>query len=359
MPSLSRLILRVVNSSIFLFLFLTACATQTRIVEPQSRHEKKIEKILTDDNNGDRVEAPAEVVTKNVDVDIAPESAQEMDPRVPFFAVWIDSYGFDAYSALAFLQELEKSGHKPVKVVGSGLGCWVAQSWALTNSGNRAEWQASKWNDWQNIRSGFLGRITGTTQSRFEESILKLLGIRSWSQFQVTTDCPVIKNQSPYVLESGVKQNPETAFWISLQLALFGASDEQLARNGYFSGSLGGAPTSDELFELSRDLRNSSDKRFAGWIVLSTRPKLKMALKENLLRTTLPGRSMEWPSFLRSQISADPVANVKVISLSPAGEFTGEDLIKTENRRRFLLQGRKTAKSLLQQGEIRNFLGTP
>lgn len=287
-----------------------------------------------------------------------PESVGSADPRKPVFAVWIDSYGVDALAALGTLQELDKGGFKPSKIMGTGLGCWIAQSWSFANHPNQAEWQALKWNDWKSLGGSFFGRLTGSRSAHFEDNVLKLATFKNWEQLSIPTDCPVLPLAPPFHLRSARDLKPETAFWISLQLEVFGLSESQLSASEFFAGSLAGAPNADELAEFTQDLKLTSEQRFVGWLVLSTRGIfVEESNATKPVRVLLTGRDLNWPHEVKSLVEGEAPYRVLKMDLTHGAKRHAADLILPENRRRFLLEGRKMGLQVLQDPDFQTFIG--
>ena len=270
--------------------------------------------------------------------------------------VWIDGAGFDATAALGFLQELEKQGIKPSKVVGTGFGCWVALSWAFSNSGNRAEWQTFKWSNFDLLkREGLLGKLTGGAglQSRFEGEVVKLFPNKNFSGLSVPADCPVVSSKTPYTFESGHNIDIPALLWLQLQAPVLGAPDAELGKSGFYSGLLGGLPYEAELDAFSKDVpHDASGGVFGAWLVLRTRGSKDRSGEQNWSRG-LSGRTDE--SFGVAGRTKNGVTWT-VVNLDDAGGHGFDEISKPENRRRWLLEGRKRAQQMLQKNEIKNFL---
>jgi hypothetical protein len=299
-------------------------------------------------------------------VELPPEVQEESLPeQKPFqteassFAVYIDGAGFDAIAALGFMQELEKAGYRPVKVAGTGFGCWVALSWALENRGTRAEWQTFKWDDFSVVEEkGLLGRLQGISarRRRTEDEIRRFLTASSFGDFSIPVDCPVVSNRLPFELESGRSLGPVTAFWQELQIPSLGAPEAEALQLPMLSGAVAGTPYPSELEDLSRDVYSKETARhFAGWLVLRTRTSWDR------------GGSSKWNQILVERAKGNAAANGitpggvswMVLNIADKPQRAVAEIRKAGNRRRWLLQGRAKAKALLQRLELKNFLGTP
>lgn len=260
-------------------------------------------------------------------------------PPPKTFAVWIDSAGFDAFAALGFLQEFEKSGRKPVKIVGTGFGCWVALSWALENSGNRAEWQAMKWVSWDSLPRGLLGKLTTRAHRNFEEETSRLFPKNRFGDLALPVDCPVVSN---YALTSSSEISITETLWRQLNVPVLGVTPP--AETGPSSGLSGGVPFPHELEALGRDMA-AKDPNFGGWIVLRTR--------------TLGERAGEtgWSDILarRGEAVLPPAGRMAdgkswiVIDLATNAQRQSSDIMKPEKRREYLLEGRRIGTDYLSK----------
>lgn len=268
------------------------------------------------------------------------------------FAVWIDGYGLESLAALGFLQELEKTGFKPRKIVGGGFGCWVALSWALENNGNRAEWQAFKWTNWDSVgKNGLLGRLTSRSgHQKFDDEIRRLLPAKGLGDFKIPVDCPVYEKKYPYRLYSGRVLSLESLLWHQFQLPAIGP-DPDTPELQYYSAALAGGPLPRELDEMSQDL-SGGDGEFGGWIILRTRaPNDRGALQNwvNLLGSR-QDQYMASGGFSPSGLS------FVVLDLSDGPGRPAAQIKEFDRRRRWLLEGRKRAQLVLRSDEIKKFL---
>lgn len=267
------------------------------------------------------------------------------------FGVWIDGVGLESMAALGFLQELEKSSYKPRKIVGVGFGCWVALSWALQNNGNQAEWQAFKWTDWNAIGSGrgLLGRLTSGGRNGFEAEVRRLLPAKNVADFKLPVDCPLFEKKPPFKTVSGRSMPLANMLWAQFQLPTLGI-DPDASESEFYSGALGPGPLPRELDEMARDI--SGDDDFGGWIVLRTRAPGDRSPKQN------------WPNLMSSR--ADQLmlssgitpqsSSYVVLDLSDGNGRSPEQTKNFENRRRWILEGRRRANIVLKGDAFKKFL---
>ncbi len=266
------------------------------------------------------------------------------------FAVWIDGYGLESIAALGFLQELEKAGFKPRKIVGGGFGCWVALSWALENNGNQAEWQAFKWTSWDTVgRSGLLGRLTlREGHQRFDAELTRLLPAKSFADFKIPADCPIYEKKYPYRFLSGRALGLSDLLWHQFQLPVVGP-DPDAPELQYYSAALAGTPLPRELDEMSRDISGSD---FGGWVILRTRsPNDRGALQNwiNLVGTR-QDQNLASGGFSPAGLS------FVVLDLSDGSSRPPTQTKDFERRRRWLLEGRRRAQVVLHSNEMKKFL---
>jgi len=338
------------------FIFVSCAQHPTKNQKPQTENSIPVPATPAGDSEQSTSSTPPPSTPEDLvsrDIPINSET-QISDSKKKIFAVWIDSLGLDSFAALGFLQELSKKGIKPVKIVGSGMGCWIAQSWALAGSANRAEWQAMKWNDWKSLSPSLIGRWTGSPSESFENGIHKLISVKSWDAFKVKVDCAVLPKSPPFHFTSAYELKPEFAFWISMQQESLGISESQVGLFSFYSGALGGAPSADELESFTGDLNLSPDETFAGWMILSSRGIF--VEDENAkfpVRLLLSGRDLQWPSEHKFGQMKVPVT---VVNLAGPAKRNTAMISSPENRRRFLLEGRKIAPTILQSNAFIEFL---
>jgi hypothetical protein len=257
--------------------------------------------------------------------------------------IWIDAAGVEAYAGLGFLQSLEKSEKiKVSKVVGTGLGCWIAVSWALEASNNRAEWQATKLSGWDMLGRGgsFLNRISGghSDYSKFKSEMGRMFPAAEFRALAREADCPLMNAQSG-VLESGRSIGIHKALWGQLNTPLLGAKEE-LASVGQFPGILAIRPRLRELDDLSRLDKSSGEVQ--AWIVLSLDSLQILADEREPLRDTLIRRWVD-----ASQGAAVSPEGRPVFLTVPAFDVNVKTARDFSQRRVFLLQGRKHAERFL------------
>jgi hypothetical protein len=279
------------------------------------------------------------------------------EPKLPkSFAVWIDGVGFESLAALGFLQELEKRGLKPVKVVGTGFGCWVAASWALSNNGNQAEWQAFKWAHFDALpKKGLLSRLTGAVgvQAKIEAQVTQLLPLKNLASASMPVDCPLLEASSPYSLRSGAGFAPPALIWHQLLSPGLGIQEGELLKDAWFSGALAGAPQALELEEFSRDIKRDAPG-FGGWLVLRTRTSAERS-SQNPLSQALASRADR--SLPLSGQSPGQVAWVSV-DLSGGVTRSSDDLRNPQLRRKWLLEGRKMGSQFATGDQVRTLTET-
>jgi hypothetical protein len=259
--------------------------------------------------------------------------------------VWIDGAGVESFTALGFLQGLEKSHKVKIsKVVGTGLGCWIALSWSLERSTNRAEWQATKLSSWDAMgRSGtLLSRLsTGRPDfSKFKNEISRLLPVQEFRGLSQESDCPVL-NARTGALESSRSLGIYKSLWIQLTTPLLGY-EEELESAATVSGVLGLRPKLRELDEFST--LESGHQEVQAWIVLSLNSMSILTDKRDPIRDTLLKRFMDG-----SQGGAVTPEGRPVLVSMPALDLNMKVSRDFAQRRSFLLQGRKYAERFLSQ----------
>ncbi len=299
---------------------------------------------------------PGEVIpskTEEVPADLKPSLPSN---RKKTFAFWIDGAGLESVAAIGFLQEFEKAGIKPRKIVGGGFGCWVALSWALDNNGNRAEWQAFKWTSWDEVGpNSLLGRLTSRTgHQKFSLELRRLLPVKDLNAFKIPVDCPLYEKKYPYRMFSGRSTDFSTMLWNQFQLPLIG-NDPDAQESAYYSAGLAGGPMPRELDEMARDIPSDPESDFGGWIILRTRGPNDRGASQNWIN--LVGVRQD-QFFASGGFSPSGLAFV-VMDLSDGAERPALDARKFENRRRWLLEGRRRAQLVLQSDELKKFLQPP
>jgi hypothetical protein len=269
-------------------------------------------------------------------------SAEKKLPPVSV-GVWIDAAGVEAFSALGFLQGLEKSEKiKVSKVAGTGLGCWIAVSWALENSNNRAEWQATKLSSWEAMGRGgsLLTRISGgrADYSKFKSEMSRLLTIPEFNSLARDADCPLL-NARTGVLETARPLGIYRALWAQMATPLIGL-EEELETTNQFSGVLGVRPRPRELDDYSHLDKSRSDVQ--AWVVLSLDSMRILSDEREPLRDALMRRFVD----MTQGASVSPEGRPIYVSV-PAFDLTVKSARDFTQRRNFLLQGRKHAERFL------------
>lgn len=328
-------------------LTLTACATKPPVA-PAHENPSLI-----------RTEAPSEPAPGQPapeTSDVLPPSAgptQDLPQDAPVapaevvapkqFAVWIDGAGLEAMAALGFLQELERAGHKPVKIVGTGFGCWIAVSWALENSGNRAEWQSFKWNSWDRLpRGGLLGKLRRQSARRgFEDDVGRFLTAKSFGDLAAPADCPLVMAKRPEQLTTGRGVSIATNLWFQLQSPALGVEKSE---DEAFSGLAAGSPVPSELDAFSREFQKEGSD-FGGWIVLRTRTSAERSGFSEW-STVLAARS-DSTLGVEGAFGSGGKYRWRVIDLGAGSRRQVSDVGRFERRREWLLQGRQAGSAFL------------
>lgn len=341
-------------SALTLLLLTTACATQSaRRNSPTSKEGVAIYSPLPPALSKSPTE-PLQEVTSPSGTDSNRIEGSATVVRKKNFGIWIDGVGLESVAALGFLQELEKAGYKAKKVVGVGFGCWVALSWALQNNGNQAEWQAFKWTDWKTLGGsrGLLGRLTSTGgKSQFETEVRRLLPAKDLAGFKLPVDCPLFEKKAPYRFFSGRSTDLVNMLWSQFQLPALGL-DPDAADSDFYSGALGTGPLPRELDDLARDIPGEPGADFAGWIVLRTRGLQDRSSRESWVNLLSSRADQLLPSAGLTPLAATYV----VLDLSDGMNRAADQTKNFENRRRWLLEGRRRAGIVLKGDEFKKFL---
>jgi|GEM_PF-29017 len=291
-------------------------------------------------------EAPAEALENPGEVapqDLSPEEiAVESPAAVPSksFGVWIDAAGLDAFTALGFLQELDKAGRKPTRVVGTGFGCWIALSWALENNANRAEWQAFKWSTWNHVpKAGLLGRLTArASRAALEQEVARLLPAKSWSELALPADCPLYLSRAPGHFVSARSRPIAEMAALQFQIPALGAPSVP-AGSDEWPGLAGGTPGAAEFDALSGEE--------GSWIVLRTR-----TAEDRVGPSPWKEQVEARPDVVPARANTPEGRRVRVIDLADAASRPTSEIASFENRRRWLLEGRQRASRALSEGTL-------
>lgn len=323
-----------------LVLGLASCASG-----PRSAAGPRAE--ATTEAPAENIETPAEVSAQDLAAEPMPTPAPMPTPLASkTFGVWIDGAGLDAFAALGFLQELEKAGRKPDRVVGTGFGCWIALAWALENNGNRAEWQASKWQSWKHLpTAGLLGRLTaGASRKSLEQEVARLLSPKAWTDFALTVDCPIYVAARNSLVTGRDKPLAEVVA-LQFQIPALGAASPG-ADVEEWPGLVAGPPTPSELDSLAGGE--------GSWIILRTRTSAdregrgpwrdKLTPRSDALPA--PGLTPEGRRFRTFELAAPP-------------DRPSAEIASFEKRRRWLLEGRHYASKVLSDHTLDDSPPTP
>ena len=292
-----------------------------------------------------------------VEAPVVSETSQPPVAKARRFAIWIDGAGYDAIMALGFLQELERQGIMPSKIVGTGFGCWVALAWALENNGNQAEWQTFKWTQWDLLKpEGILGKLSGSGSSlkKVAAQIEKMFPLESFSKTKIPVDCPLVESEAPFRVVSARSMKPSLVLSYQMHIPALGAQESSMVDgdSSLYSGIILGQPTGKELVQFSKDASDGAADESLGWIILRTRSTKSRA-----------GPST-WSELLASR-SESQNENMGTLGnqaawfrhdLSAVTQTDNAELVKPDTRRRYLLGGRKDAERLLKQDSLKNFL---
>jgi len=269
----------------------------------------------------------------------------EKPKKEVYYAVWIDSLAYDSFRALGFLQEMEKAGMKPLLVVGTGMGCWQAMSWALDDGGNRAEWQSMKWDRFEGIVQNWKDKLSFVdSKNRFVDYMDRILSTRKLTDYSLPFDCPLISAQENSSLVSGTFLSPSNLLWQQMQMRfLNGQSKAQ--KNLWFSGVLAGGPSTKEFDYFSEQLSQKNKEEsnpIVLWLYLRTYQSSHFVGPYQEL-TYLLRRSMKNRSQKTEQNSL-----VVPLSMATRSRASIDQVKNASQRRRFLLEGRQQAKTFLK-----------
>jgi hypothetical protein len=258
-------------------------------------------------------------------------------------AVWIDGAGYDAIESLGFLQTLEKAGIEPALVVGTGFGCWVALSWAIDGSANRAEWQSFKWDNWHSLNStSLLNRLRGRNgEAEFAEELKKILPSQNLRSLRVPADCVYLEEQNGlYLYKSSSEDKVETALWRQMQIEpLIGRerAQKEEAETKLHSGYNFAWPDAGALrFAAMEAGRNESSYT---WIVLRGYRAGK----------ALTGVQQKFRSDKSKETLAEMTTRGLLYTQSSSYPYTAELIKDPKKRRVYLLRGRGEAEKFLNR----------
>lgn len=276
----------------------------------------------------------------------APDLQTSEEQKIPKrIAVWIDSAGVDAFAALGFLQELEKSGHSPVKIVGTGMGCWIASAWALENNGNRAEWQAFKLDSLEEVKSSFVQKLVVSRNQKDEfVSRLEKMGVpSSFSRHNLPIDCPILEAQNPWRLLSSRNESVSETLWRQVQLPLWGNANLS-AKERMLSGAFLGQILPQDFTQMSVGTVPEIDM----WIVLKTKKTSDLRFSPEQILTSAMHSRLEKSFPMQGEYALN--RQWIVVSMNPpVVETSFADKTQFSERRRWMLWGREIAKKFLEQ----------
>ncbi len=285
----------------------------------------------------------------------------------PFFAIWIDAVGFDALAALGFLQELEKNKIKAVKVVGAGFGCYVALAWALENNGNQAEWQSLKWNSWDSLGSPSLfGKITSRVgfngdEQNFRTEVDKLLPVKDFAQLKLPADCPLFERSPQKMVSAETLQIPlSQVLWFQFQVPALTKNAEEAPEKQWLSGVVGAQPLVSELESVTPKEFISGEKPFTGWIVLKTRNSKDRGGPAYWSEILSERSDIVQASGAQAKNSESLPLRVLSLDIGEGESRPTKEILLSQNRRRYLLNGRKRAQAIMRSEAWKNFFeGSP
>jgi len=329
-------------------IFLVSCATPQSGRETSPRPQVTQADPFQNDTDMEVDGLPQDEMSFGMSTDRYEEDAEEFSQEIKddqyFYGVWIDGAGYDSFSALGFLQTLEKKNIKPAFVVGTGMGCWVALSWALENNSNRAEWQAFKWKQWKGLDSSWLGSSKGD----FTQYVNKILPATPKDSYALPFDCPLLSKNFGAKLKSSKHLRLADVLWYQMQIPSLGGNPQK-ASPSWYSGALAGKPTEAELGSFARNLireKGTSEfkgKKFWGWIIVKTRQSGDLLGEQVWLREVI--------ARLESNQIHDGMNRYggrwMVVDLSDDRTRPSKEIKKAQNRRRWMLQGRRLAKEVV------------
>lgn len=316
-------------------LALVACSTKrVRTMSPNQANDDTVS------GKSDPLLMPPSIEAKDLDEGELKLSRIDQLKRSPV-AFWIDGSGYDAIESLGFMQTLEKAGIEPALVVGTGFGCWIAMSWAIDGSANRAEWQAFKWTDWKLLTdSSILNRLRGRdAYDQFSEEVGKMFPPQKLSSLRIPVDCIYLEEvNGQFFYKSAITENVDSALWRQLQnepllgrVRVKKEEDQTKKYSGY-----------------SFYWPEASALRFAAMEAGKGEPSYTWIV----LRGFEAGKSLiDAQVKLRSQKSQETLNEMKSRGLlyvvSSKYPYTPKELKDPAMRRRLLLQGRKEGERFL------------
>ncbi|NCN27655.1 hypothetical protein GW915_08785 [bacterium] len=306
----------------FLLLFLYSCSSGSLRKSDKSNKPDIV------------VEESEEIPTIDVPME---DSSRELRP-VKNWAVWVRGVAVDSFSGLGFMQQMESMGYSLSKVAGTGMGCWIAMSWALRNKGNYAEWQAMKFDSWDGLNPSFLDRLSGEgRKENFLKYFKKLQSSQKESLYKIPVECPLY-DKSSRSLDLARDLNLEERLYEEFNLSLleFGNFPEHPQ---YESGARLRSHGEAFLESLSEGFRTEKDETV--WLILETSANHRLWGSESGIVKGVTKGGVRWIRF--------PLASELNISAQQLKDF--------RLRRRWLLEGRRDAKSFLHAPEIKDFLG--
>lgn len=334
-----EIIVKTITMTLLTLVTAVACSTTRPKKITVGPHQSGSE---AEDAAGDPLLMPPSIEAKDLDAEVQSLSRIEQLKRSPV-AVWIDGAGYDAIEALGFLQTLEKSGVKPALVVGTGFGCWVALSWAIDGSANRAEWQTFKWVDWKLISdNSIFNRLRGrSAHDQFAEELVKIFPPQKVSSLRVPADCLYLESQNGlYFYKSSTNDNVETALWRQLQVdPLVGRArvQKEEEETHQYSGYSFYWPEPSAL-------------RFAAMEAGKGEPSYTwIVLKGYRVGKSLTAAQVKF----RSQKSEETLKEMRtrglLYSVTSTYKYTAAEIKDPKQRRKFLLRGRKEGERFLNR----------
>lgn len=272
------------------------------------------------------------------DLGASNEDKWEVDKVV----VWMEGIGVDSYYYLGFLQEVEKSGFDFKKIIGTGSACWIAQSWASEDKGSYAEWQSFKLESWDVLKRGLLDRWTSENSlESFEKKMKNIQPARIKRLFKIKHDCPLLIKRADNWVESSSKYLAlSEELWVQLQIPQI-VNDLDLSSMNKRSGLKVIPPTDKEVNEWF-DFNNQHDRETTLVLILSN-PQVRKEFGErnsSVVKKRLANGLRVW----RVELGHKILNNTKIYK-----DFN--------QRRLFMLEGRKEAIDLLKNPANREFLG--
>ncbi len=326
---------KTVNLLIIVALLFACSTTRQRAQGPHSGDADS-------SGNGDPLLLPPSIESQDLESEQLKLSRIEQLKRSPV-AVWIDGAGYDAIESLGFLQTLEKAGIKPALVVGTGFGCWVALSWAIDGSANRAEWQSFKWDNWNLLnKTSILNRLRGKNgQAEFSEALVRVFPSQTVRSLRVPADCVYLEEQNGlYFYKSSTEDNVEDALWRQLQIEpllekeRIQKEEEQTKK---FSGYTFNWPDASAMRFAAMEA-GREDSSYT-WIVLRGYRAGK----------TLSAAQLKFRSEQSKETLAEMTTRGLLYTLSSSFPYSPAQIKDASKRRVFLLRGRKEGEKFLNR----------